>query len=255
MRFFWQNLIDVSGVVFTSTSEASSALGPENVAHEFKTKVWRTGTSTADESITFDLGSAQAATSVILLAHTLTASDTDIQLRASTDNFAADDDLIATLTHADDVITATFNSASYRYWRIVFTKSAAGESRDIGRVFLGTYYDTTIDPDWDGASIMPEDLSLVARGIGGQVYVDRRGQYRMVKVDFSSVPHAMKEQLKTIGETLGKHTNLFVSIQPSASGELGETMYCKLSKLAGREADGMDSDVTWAMRMELEEQI
>src|SRR4051812_35990008 len=99
MRFFYDNLIDATGVSFVGSSEASSSLGASNVAHEFKTKVWRTGTSTANESITFDLGSAQAATSVIIFAHTLTSGDSTIQLRGSTDNFSASDVLVATLTY------------------------------------------------------------------------------------------------------------------------------------------------------------
>jgi hypothetical protein len=256
LRLFYNNLIDASGVGISSTSQASTSLAPANVAHEFKTKVWRTGTSVAAESITFDLLSAKDVTSLILFAHTLTGSDTSLELRASTDNFAASDVLIATLTYAASTIKATFSVQTYRYWRVKFTKSAAGESRDIGRIFLGTYYETPIQPDWDGVKITPKDLSAKTRSAGGQTYTDRRSRYRTVTTDFSGVSTTMKDGIKTVTDLTGTATSLFLQVDPNGATELSEIFYVKFTEAVPREADGIDaSDVTWDLKMDFEEML
>jgi hypothetical protein len=244
-------------VVITASSEASSSLAGSNVAHEFKTKVWRTGTSSAAESIVLDLLSAKAATSLILFAHTLTGSDTSLELRGSTDNFAASDVLVATLAYAAGTIKATFSTATYRYWKVKFTKSAAGESRDIGRIFLGTYYETTIQPDWDGLKIMPKDLSVKGRTSGGQTYTERRSQYRMPSVDFSGVSTTMKDAVKTITDAVGTHTSFFIQVDPNGTSEAAEIFYVKFVDAVGRKADGIssDGDISWDLKMDFEEML
>lgn len=256
MRFFYTNLIDATGVSFSASSSASSSLGPSNVAHEFKTKVWRTGTSSATEYVTIDLGSAQAATALILFAHTLTGADGTLQLRGSTDNFAASDVLVASLTYAASVISSTFSTATYRYWRVKFTKSAAGESRDIGRIFLGNYTDSA-DPTWDGVKIEPLDLTIQNRTAGGQVYSDQRSQYRKIKTQLSGLTTTEKNTLKTISENVGTFKSFFVQIKTTLTGELVEVLYVKLKAAVARDASGVasDGDVAFDATVEFEEQL
>lgn len=257
MRLLYANLIDASGVVITGSSQASTSLAAANVAHEFKTKVWRTGTSTAAESITFDLLSAKGVTSVILFAHTLTAGDSTIQLRASTDNFVASDDLISTLAYASEIISSTFSIQTYRYWRVVFTKSAAGESRDIGRIFLGQYYETTTQPDWDGLKITPKDLSQKMKSAGGQTYTDIRDQYRTPSADFSSVTTTMKDAIRTVTNAVGTHTSLFIQVDPTDDSEVAEILYVKFTDGVARKASGLGTDdsIAWDLKMDFEEQL
>jgi hypothetical protein len=256
LRFFSTNLIDGSGATITASSQASTSLAGSNVAHEFKTKVWRTGTSTAAENIVFDLGTAKDVTSVIVFTHTLTAGDTGFELRGSTDNFAASDVLVSSLSYAT-TIKATFSTATYRYWKFKFTKSAAGESRDIGRIFLGTYYETPIQPDWDGLKIMPKDLSQKQRSAGGQTYTERRSQYRMPSADFSSASTTMKDAVTTITDAVGVHTSFFIQTDPNGTSEAGEVLYVKFVEAVGRKANGIhsDGDIAWDLKTDFEEQL
>jgi hypothetical protein len=256
LNLFYNNLIDGGSVLITASSEASTSLSASNVAHEHKSKVWRTGTSTAAEYILFDLASAQDVTSVIIFAHTLTGSDSTIQLRASTDNFAASDVLVSALTYAE-TISATFSTATYRYWKIVFTKSASGESRDIGRIFLGTYYATEIQPDWDGLKIDRKDLSVKSKSAGGQTYTDQRPQYRSPVAEFSSVSTTMKDALVTVTDSVGTHTSLFIQVDSTASTEVSEILYVKFNEAAGCKASGVgsDDDITWDLKLDFEEQV
>lgn len=253
MRIYYPNLIDSYSAI-TGTSRASTTLSYENIAHAHKSKVWRTGTSVADEYVTIDLGSAQAATACIIFAHTLLGTDSTIQLRKSTDNFAANDVLVGNFTWNSSAMLLTFSSASSRYWRLVFTKSSAGSSRDIGRVFLGNYVDFTGLPDFDGFQCKPVDLSQSQRMQGGQVYSSIGAQYRSVSLDMSGVTQAQVEALKLHGETVGTHTPFFLTADVGANGEAGEIFYCKLTKMANRDADGMSgADLAWAAPTEVEE--
>lgn len=241
MRIYYPNLIDAYSAI-TGTSRASSDLSYENVAHEHVSKIWRTGSSVADEYVTIDLGSAQPATAAIIYAHTLLVGDTTIQLRKSTDNFAANDVLVGTFTWVAGPIILTFTSASSRYWRVKFTKAAAGVSRDIGRIFIGTYTDFTGLPDFDGFKVGRKDMSQSERSEGGQVYTARRPQYRVFKLTMSGLTQAQGNALDTLLETVGTHTAFFMVADESApSDQSGETVYVKLNELPEVGAGGLDS--------------
>lgn len=263
MRIHYNNLIDaIAAAAITSTSEASSELGPENVAHDHVSKVWRTGGSVADEYVTFDLGSAQAATSVIIFAHTLTALDfaaNAVELRKSTDNFAANDVLVAsTSTFTAGAIVLTFSSTSSRYWRIKFTKDNAADVRDIGRVFLGTYETFTGLPDWDGLKIKPRDMSQTDRSEGGQTYSCVRPQYREVSFDASALNQTEVGVLKTISEEVGTHTPFFIiAIESGSDAESAETLYVKFTQIPERNTAGMGSDgnLAWDGEWKMAEEI
>jgi hypothetical protein len=251
MRFWYNNLVDLAATVISASTYLGS-LGPSNVAHPFKSKPWRTAATGASEWIKFDLGSAKAATSVILFAHTLTAGDSTIQLRASTDNFGASDVLIASLTYAT-TISATFASASYRYWKIVFTKSSAAESRDIGRIFLGTYTDTAEEPDHEGLDIQEEDLSVNLRAAGGQVYTDQKDIYRTILLNFSAIPHADVNALRAITGVVKTGIMFFIQVDTIGSSEAAEILYVKFKKLIPRKASGAGADILYDCKVEMEE--
>lgn len=256
MRFFYTNLIDATGVVISSTS-ATTNYPASNVAQEFKTKVWRTGTSTAAESITFDLGAAASVTSVILFAHSLLNTDSSIQLRGSTDNFAASDVLVQALTWSSAAINAVFSSASYRYWRVKFTKASSGVTRNIGRIFLGTYFDTgaAYGPDWGGAKFKPADLSTFGQSVGGQIFTDRRQQQRTCSFSFSSLTQSVTDSFKSMSDYIGTSIAFFFVTDPTDTSEASETIYAKLTKPIERNHASVDSTSLWDLSIEAKEQL
>lgn len=75
-------------------------------------------------TITVDCASAQAADYCVVFGHDLAAQGATLEVRGSTDNFAASDVLVATVTPTSDKpILLTWASVSYRYWRIRITGS------------------------------------------------------------------------------------------------------------------------------------
>lgn len=247
-RIFSDNLADYSSTVITAAS-ASLDLPVANVRHPHRTRPYRTGTATAAEWVKFDLGSAKAVDSLILLDHTLTAGDSAIALEGNATDSWGSPSFSQALTFNADVIAAVLAAAqTYRWWRITFTKSAAGETRDIGRIFLGVAYECELSPKLpQGWEIKRNDLSTTDRARGGQTYSDIRLQYDEIKLTFPGVASdAFVAALHAVAQTVGTHTPLFVQVAPDVD-PYGSLYYAKLSKLGARKValPGVVSGFRW----------
>lgn len=258
MRIYYPNLIDAYSEI-TGTSRASIDLSYENVAQEHPSKVWRTGATLADEYVTIDLGSAQAATAAIIFAHDIESADASagaIELRKSTDNFAANDVLVGAFTFSTAAMVLTFSSASSRYWRVKFTKFDSAEVRNIGRIFLGNYI--AIPVDGDGFKATPVSASSTDYSEGGQSYSTQRPQSRQFALDLNSLSQSEVALLKTFCETVDTHTCFFfVPDETLPSDEAGEVLYAKATRLPERKTAGFDSsgNLAWNGQLEAREQL
>lgn len=252
MRLFYSNLIDASGVVITPSSEVTT-LPAENVAHEFRKRVWRTGSSTAAEYVVFDLLTAQAVTAIILLDHTLTSGDSSIILEGNTADSWGAPAFTTTLTYAADIISKTFSSQSYRYWRLKFTKSSSGAVRDIGRVFLGTYDETAEDPDYDGLDITEDDNGRSQSTIGGQEYNERQDPFRIISCKFTHISQTMKDQLASYVRTVRQSRPHFVQV--ATASPFDTIYYVKLRNAPKFGVKAMDSSAVWDNSLEFKEQL
>lgn len=254
LRLAWSNVIDASGVVFTPTSEASG-LPAKNLANELRTKVWRTGTSVAAENVVIDLGSAKSVSCVILLDHDLTAGDSAIALEANSSDAWGAPPFSQTLTRVPGAISAWFATQTYRYWRLKFTKSAAGETRQIGRVFLGTYYECERDVAADGLDIRQVDLTKSGKSIGGQRFSDARSSYDEISLAFSRMPQSQFDQLRTIATEVGEHRSFFISIDYVNHPE--DWLYYVVLKdlISGKSLTYGNGSLLWDANLSLEEQL
>ena len=73
-------------------------------------------------TVTVDCGSAKAADYAFIWGHDLFTQGATLEIRGSTDNFAASDVLVDSLTPtSDDPFLLEWTSTSYRYWRINIT--------------------------------------------------------------------------------------------------------------------------------------
>lgn len=252
MRIFYNNLIDASGVVITPSSE-NSLLPAANVADVQRKKVYRTGTAAAAQTIVFDLLSAKSVTAIILLDHTLTAADTLIKLEGHTADSWGAPSFSQSLTWEAGTISQVFSSQSYRYWRLSFTKSASGETRDIGRIFLGTYFEPNDEPDYGGFDQEIVDPSERQRSTGGQEYANVREQYEAVKLTFSIIPEADAVTYKTIFTTVGMFLPFFLQVQ--STSPLNKIYYVKFAKNYGRQVHSVDASFFWNTKLDFNEQL
>lgn len=250
-RFMYSNLIDSSTL---TASSSSSTLPVNNLKNAQKTKVWRTGTSTAAEYVVIDLGSAKAVTCVILLNHNLTASDSAIALEGNTADSWGAPAFTQSLSRVAGPISAFFASQSYRYWRVKFTKASAGQTRDIGRIFLGTYYELSQNSTPEGLTIGQNDLSEVSRSSGGQSYADIKSIYQDIDLSIRAMPHAQHEQLKIIGNAVGVHTPFFFAIDYDTEPE-DWLLYVRFKKLQTYSANVVGTTFYWDANIQLEEML
>lgn len=257
MRVMYQNRVDLSTTTITAGSAAAD-LPVANIAHPHRTKVYRTGTSAAAEWILIDLGGAMAVQSVVILDHTLTAGDSAIKLQGNATNVWTAPSVDQTITYNASVMAAYLSaSQSYQYWRIIFTKSAAGQTRDIGRVYLGPYDEYARGPKIpDGIRIKPVDLSITERARGGQTYSDILDSYDEIDIEFpEALADAQSAQIFALAASCGTHTPFFVSIDPTNHG-YSWLYYVKARSIEGqtvRYANG--ATCLWRASMKLAEEL
>jgi hypothetical protein len=214
-RFLYNNWIDYTTTVVTSSSEGADLLDT-NVQNAHKGKVWRTGSSTASEWIEFDLGSAKAVQALVILAHTLTSGDTSIKVQGNASSSWGSPSVDVTLTYNAGTIYYYWAAAqSYRYWRVIFTKTASGETRDIGRIFLGGYYQCAKDIQYGSLEEKPVDMSDTSRSLGGATYSDAREIFHEVGIQFDLITDAQMTSFKTIVAWVGTHTPFFLHVDPT----------------------------------------
>ncbi len=257
MRLMWQNMIDVSGVVVTAGSE-NADLPVSNLIHPHRGKVYRTGVSVAAEWVKFDFGSPKAVRDIIILAHDLQVGDSAIKIQGNaTDSWGAPS-VDQVVTYNPYVMAHHFpEDQMYQWWRFIFTKGAAAETRDIGRIYLGPSYECERGPAMPGGlKITPDDYSVTDSTPDGVSYSDIRPIRNMVSVRFPPVSDAQMEQLKALASACGTHTPFFVSIAP-ASKPYDLLYYVKARSLKGRELElaGPGGPRKWQAELELAEDI
>lgn len=97
-------------------------------------------------TLTVDYGSAVSVDVFCLAYHNLGTLGATVTIRYSTDNFAADDNVLVTLSPSDDrVIFKPMTSTLKRYWRIQIALGAAGQPY-IGQALLGEMLELSHGP-------------------------------------------------------------------------------------------------------------
>jgi hypothetical protein len=204
----------------------------------------------------FDLGSAMAVRSVVLLDHTLTGSDTTIKLQGNATDAWTSPSFEETLVYNAGTIAAFLSAAqTYRWWRIIFTKSSASEYRDVGRVFLGPYYECAKGPAFRGVRITPVDLSETERSRGGQTYSDILNSYDEIEIDFSLVPDAQMDQFIALAGAVGTHSPWFVQVD-STNKPYAWLYYVKFDGFSRRQVEILrPAGYAWSVKWKLNEEL
>ena len=253
MRLMYNNFVDYAATVITAATAAAD-LPVSNVQHPHRGKVYRTGTSGASEYVRFDLGGVQAVQAVILLDHTLTSGDSSIRLQGGAAPGATTVNEAMTFHAGTMALFLSVPTAAYQYWQVVFTKSAAGETRDIGRIFLGTLVECTKSFQHGSPEITPVDLSETDRSLGGQTFSDIKASYDEIKGEFYWIAAAQGTALKTLADTVGTHTPFFLSVDPT-NKPYDLLYYGKFSKLSAHKIEMAGSAYRWSVGFEMNEEV
>lgn len=223
-----------------------------NAARPFRTLVWRTGTSSASEWLDLRFSAAKTATAFLIIDHNFVNGSDTLTLKANSSQSWGSPPFSQSLTVVNNAIIAkTFNSASYRYWRLEITKPSAGTQRQIGVVMLADYYDTPVQPDFDGYEEEVVDPSRISKSFGGQVYAEQLTKYRRITTDFSAADQTFTDSIKSIYAANGISGQLVVQVEDS--GSLTELIYCRMTKNLTRKVMGVDTSLRYNMNLEFEE--
>ncbi len=181
-----------------------------------------------DESIEFDFTTAQAVTAAVIDGHDFDGTETDIILDSSTDAITWTNR--ATFTFASGEAMAVFiDSVSARYWRIKFSKSLITETKEIGRVFIGTYTQPArgIQLGWRRTL---SDSSQTKRAFSGTQFADIRPKWWEWDFKIKCEATGTFDTLRTALSTLGIGTSLWIAIDPVNNPNGPFTLYGRFSK-------------------------
>jgi hypothetical protein len=145
-------------------------------------------------------------------------------------------------------------TAASQYWQVIFTKSAAGETRDIGRIFLGPFVGCTKSFRYGDAEIKPVDLSETDRALGGQTFSEIKPIYDTIKGSFYWIDDAQATALKSLSDSVGTHTPFFLSIDPTDK-PYTLLYYGKFSKLGAQKIEHTHGGYKWSVDFEFNEEV
>ena len=169
-KFLYDNRLDDA-----TPAASSTATGDYAVAN---LRDWRPYTwwkpSAMPATVTVDCGSAKAADYAFIYGHDLSTQGATLEVRGSTDNFVASDVLVSSKTPTSDLpFLLTFNSVSYRYWRIKVTGSNA-PSLAIAAIGAALASPVYIAPPFDP----------IGREVQGAANLNENGQPLGAAIDF-----------------------------------------------------------------------
>lgn len=123
---------------YSATSEDSD-YPVENVGDGYTRVPFKFDAAGANDLIDIDLGSAMSVSFASIHGHNLDSNITSVTIRKSSDNFSANNVLVATLTNlTSPSFFGTFAATSERYWRIVFV-GTNGSPIEVGEWVLGAH--------------------------------------------------------------------------------------------------------------------
>lgn len=223
-RFFYNNIIDVSGVTMVASSAATPAA---TVLSGYPQAVWR-ATGDTDEYLEAQLPASVAATAMILHSHNLSSGATIGAYRDSGAGVTID----AAVTWYTGPIVKVFNSASSDYWRWRMQDAANADGYvEMGRMFVGTYFQvvTSWEAGWfehfGDSSVVQESTNGVETGIVGT-------QKRRFSLSFRIHSEAERANWVTFWETVKTHTAFWIQVDPD-NYPSSRTILCKFANSMG----------------------
>lgn len=255
MRIFHSNKLSTAGLganeVFSSSTTFDTYAA--NVAYPHRTVFWKTGTSSASEWLDLRFSAAVTASAFMIIDHSMVNGSDSLTLKANSTQSWASPPFSQSVTVASGIIAKTFSAQTYRYWRLEITKPSAGTQRKIGVVMLCDYYDTPMQPDFDGYDESMIDQSRVSKSYGGQTFVEVLPKYRTIKTDFSAADQTFTDSVKSIFQSVGNSGQLVMQVE--TTGTLTELIYCRLTNQFQRKVMGLDSSLRYDMSLDFEELV
>lgn len=242
----------VPGLAISASSTASGLL-VSNLAHNHKSKVWQSGTSSSSEWVEVDFGAAVAISAAGLVNHNIAAPGT-LTLKANTSSsWGSPAFSVAITPSSPNQIQKLASTQTYRYWRLEIGKTSSGFVAQLGCLILGAHYDFAQQPTDTGYRVRWVDPSKHNKTPSGQRYSEILPKFRQFRLDWSMVDSTLKTNVETAVNNLG--TSLPFLMQVESTGELTEYVYARFTDEPDFSVQAMDETLRWGFTLDAEEEL
>jgi hypothetical protein len=246
MKILYNNL--VNSATITSTTENPDYLFSTALVDSRLSRVGRTIDVTSQD-VKFSFSSAVDVTYIAMTAYNLTSSAT-VKLQANTSDSWTTPAYELTLTQFDTWCVGTFTKQTYRYWRLTIDDSTNTDGYiEIGYVFLG---EALTMPGMNRAMIIPQKTNSVSsKSISGQLYGDKRLNYKSAEIKCDVIEETERQLIKTFFDYVDVITP-FVLLIWEDDLDVEEPIYCNLTEeLSWNKLD--INGLLWSLSMKFEE--
>jgi len=201
IRFCFENLFDYGTI---SVSSESAEFPKENLKHYWFIKHWRSMSASA-QWVKIDLGEAKDIRAFIAKFHNITNNAT-INIQAnSSDNWTNPPVNVDLLRNSENLAYIWEEAQSYRWWRLFVDDSSNPDGYiRIGRIFLGDYFEPSINFNFKKLTELRDESKLIS-SFGGQVSAIEQPKFKEHSYSFmlpSADIEILGEAWKTIGVTM-----------------------------------------------------
>src|SRR4051812_7674841 len=217
-RLAYANLLTVSGVTITSSAEATGYVD-DNLANPARWKKWRSTTTTGDQWVKFDLGSALSFNLLAAISYKIHTGGTLKVQANSSDAWVTpivSDTLTVPSTNLTGVLCDWIAQQNLRWIRFYFTNvGSVSDYVELGGVFAGMYVEPA--PYFaPGGGIVQRDLSVSRFALGGQRSTVVRPKYHEASGVFQLQTAAGRDTLRSAFNTNGVGTPVIFTLDANS---------------------------------------
>jgi len=216
-RLAYNNLLTASGVVITSSADATG-YPVTNLSNSARWKKWRSSTTTGDQWVLFDLGSNQSFQLLALTDVLLHTGGGTLKFQANATNVWTSPTVSDTMTLPSPdfthVVADWISQQTLRYIRFYFTNVGASNSYvEIGAAVAAPYFQAaqSIAP---GVSVVRHDQSIDRLSLGGQRSSIVRGKYHEITGTFKIQSTTDRDAWRTAFDTNGATAPCVFAVDP-----------------------------------------
>lgn len=243
----------LSDLATATASSTAAGYDPANAVVLDRSSLWVAG-GTTSVTLTLNLGASQSVSAIGIANHN-GSGWTTVTIRKSTDNFAANDVLVETLTGmvTGEDYFKTFAAASSQYWRLSIASATAAPQ--VGIFYLGTPTTLTYNP-WIGQDHDDAYNVEKATAQSGAIVAEQWGR-RVIEsaMRWDVVETAAKDQLRDFLRAEGGPLRPFwyVPRDDSGSGTSGRAYLVRMTDPRFRHQEIFGG--LWSMSLALREEV
>lgn len=246
----------LSDLASATASSTASGYDPANAVTLDRSSLWVAG-GTSSVTLTFDCGATVSNVSGFGIANHNGSAWSTITIRGSTDNFAASDVSLKTISgivSGQDYYAEVTPTSAYRYFRLAI--SSATSAPQVGIFYVGTTETLTYNP-WVGMPDGPKWHVEKKQAQSGAVVAEQWGRaVKVIRMKWGSVETAAKDELVNFLDEEGGPLRPFFYVprEDSTTTTQGRAYLVRMVDETWREPEEIFGGL-WFMSVDLQEEV